>query len=150
MRAGPEGSLLSRTVTLGVRKLNSGAVSVSEARLEVAKAVGVDHPAYENLRLAVGELVTNAIQHGLSGGRVTLYIRREKDDFLIEVADEGTEHSRPTLRVPDSEEIDDPAEGERGLWTVHVLSLGRWGFREQGNLRERVVRAYIPAHPRRP
>lgn len=136
--------------TLGVRKLNSGAVSVAEARLEVAKAVGVDHPAYEDLRLAVSELVTNAIQHGPPGCRVTLYIRREKDDFLIEVADEGTEHSRPTLHVPSPDELDDPAEGGRGLWTVHSLSLGRWGFREQGCLRERVVWACIPANPRRP
>lgn len=136
--------------TLGVRKLNSGAVSVAEARLEVAKAVGVDHPAYEDLRLAVSELVTNAIQHGPPGCRVTLYIRREKDDFLIEVADEGTEHSRPTLHVPSLDEVDDPAEGGRGLWTVHSLSLGRWGFREHGGLRGLVVWACVPANPRRP
>ncbi|MEV4096277.1 ATP-binding protein [Streptosporangium saharense] len=143
----------ARISTLETRLLHLGnphGMPVRVARLAVVDALGEDHPAYENVRLVVSELVTNAVRHGPQNGRVALCIRREESDFYIEVADDGTEHSRPTLHVPSLDEVDDPAEGGRGLWTVHVLSLGRWGFREQGSLRERVVWAYIPAHPRRP
>ncbi|GHE34573.1 hypothetical protein GCM10017673_41730 [Streptosporangium violaceochromogenes] len=37
--------------------------SISRAREAVRTWLGEDHPAYEDARLAVSELVTNAVQH---------------------------------------------------------------------------------------
>ncbi|MEU1881916.1 ATP-binding protein [Streptosporangium sp. NPDC020072] len=133
--------------TLGMRQLGSEAAAAREARLEIAKTVGADHPAYEDLRLVVSELVTNAFRHGPPDGRITLHIRREEGDFLIEVADDGTSRPRPILRAPDPE-VNLPEKG-LGLWNVHVITLGRWGFQDRRGLPGCVVWARIPAHPHR-
>ncbi len=53
--------------TLGESCFPSAPETVSRAREEVRKWLGEGHPAYENVRLAVSELVTNAVRHAGSG-----------------------------------------------------------------------------------
>ncbi|GAA3837497.1 hypothetical protein GCM10022226_69490 [Sphaerisporangium flaviroseum] len=47
--------------------LPSSPESAVRARIEVRDWLGEDHPAYEPVRLAVSELVTNAVRHGVTG-----------------------------------------------------------------------------------
>ncbi|WP_433368317.1 ATP-binding protein [Streptosporangium sp. CA-115845] len=57
--------------------LPSNVEAASRAREEVRKWLGESHPAYENARLAVSELVTNAVQHarhGVAGRGVTGHV----------------------------------------------------------------------------
>ncbi|MEV8630595.1 ATP-binding protein [Streptosporangium sp. NPDC051023] len=53
--------------TLSETCLPNDPESVSRARGEVREWLGKDHPAYENARLAVSELVTNAVRHAGGG-----------------------------------------------------------------------------------
>ncbi|MEU0519358.1 ATP-binding protein [Streptosporangium sp. NPDC006007] len=140
--------------------------SVSRARDKVRTWLGRDDPAYENARLAVSELVTNAVQHGggqyagnqhgegRQGGkepderswadslllRLTVY-----DDLLcITVTDRGWSQDNPRIRV---EPVCRLVESGRGLAIVNALSGGNWGYRSHGPGLGRTVWCEIPANP---
>ncbi|WP_326829226.1 ATP-binding protein [Streptosporangium sp. NBC_01810] len=139
--------------------LPSNAEAASIAREEVRKWLGESHPAYENARLAVSELVTNAVQHarhGIAGqaeisGAGASNVRAsnvraansgaaDNDPLVlrlmsyggllrVEVADTGLSTEEPHARA-------DPAclliENGRGLAIVGMLSGGNWGYRSHG------------------
>ncbi|MFB9677465.1 ATP-binding protein [Streptosporangium vulgare] len=130
--------------------------AASRAREEVRKWLGEGHPAYEDARLVVSELVTNAVQHARL--KVTGQAGASGDDPLIlrllayggllrvEVVDAGLSVEEPRLRV-------DPAclltENGRGLAIVGVLSGGNWGYRSHGREPGRTVWCELPANPPR-
>lgn len=130
--------------------------SVSRARDKIRTWLGRDDPAYENARLAVSELVTNAVQHGgdqYAGKepdgspwadslllRLTVY-----DDLLsITVTDRGWSAENPRIRV---EPVCLLVESGRGLAIVNALSGGNWGYRSHGPGLGRTVWCEIPANP---
>ncbi|MEO3868394.1 ATP-binding protein [Nonomuraea sp. B12E4] len=101
--------------------------SVSHARSEVRRWLGDEHPAMDDVVLAVSELVTNALQH--SGARpydligVALSVTEEM--VYLEVRDPGSAFSGPHIRQEPA------AEDGRGLLIVHEISQD-WGVREHG------------------
>lgn len=134
--------------------LTSNPEAASRARGEVRKWLGEGHPAYENARLVVSELVTNAVRHARYG--VTVQAGASGDDPLIlrllayggllriEVVDAGLSVEEPHLRA-------DPAcllmENGRGLAIVGMLSGGNWGYRSHGREPGRTVWCELPANP---
>ncbi|GAA0823430.1 ATP-binding protein [Streptosporangium amethystogenes subsp. fukuiense] len=119
--------------------------SVSRARELVLDLLGADHPAYEQVRLAVSEITTNAVEHSESGpvGDLVMVVLKVVDDFVrIEVTDPGSESSKPHIRENQSTN----AEDGRGLFIVNQLSSGNWGIRDFG-AGGRTVWCAIPANP---
>ncbi|WP_371782519.1 ATP-binding protein [Streptosporangium subroseum] len=125
--------------------------SASQARDEIGKWLGESHPAYENARLAVSELVTNAVRHaryGIAGLTAAdpLLLRLVAYGGLlrIEVVDAGLSAGEPRVRA-------DPAcllmESGRGLAIVEALSGGSWGHRSHGRAPGRTVWCELPADP---
>lgn len=74
----------------------------------------------EVAELLVSEVVTNAVRHAGTGGRVEL--RRTEQGVRIDVADHGT--GVPVRRTPGPDEI-----AGRGLGIVDTLA-SRWGVEE--------------------
>ncbi|WP_405141848.1 ATP-binding protein [Sphaerisporangium sp. NBC_01403] len=115
--------------TLKEIRLPSDPGSAARARAEVRDWLGEEHPAYEPVRLAVSELVTNAVRHarhkvadnmggtGTAGGTehagstelgfpdkaciepVTLRLSVGGDRLRIDVTDSGLTVGSPRLRV---------------------------------------------------
>ncbi|GAA3445504.1 ATP-binding protein [Planomonospora venezuelensis] len=130
---------------LGEAYLRLDPASASQARTCVREWLGSDHPAYENVRLATSELVTNAAVHadrGRACDLVLFMLVRMADLLLIEVTDPGGALSRP--RACDA--VPDDVEGGRGLAIVRELSGGRWGVRDHGTL-GRTVWCALDLHP---
>ncbi|TDE56841.1 ATP-binding protein [Nonomuraea mesophila] len=109
----------------------------AKARDLVTGWVGTHHPRADDLRLVVDELVTNAIEYGMSDEhrwvRISLYA--EHDGFILSVADPGRAGTTPALREPDD-------DGGRGLLIVDRLTCGNWGHYVSG-MSERVVWALL-------
>ncbi|GAA2984486.1 ATP-binding protein [Streptosporangium longisporum] len=122
---------------LGKVFLNLDPASASKARAHVREWLGDDHPAYENVRLATSELVTNAVLHARRrnpGDLVSFTLARREELLRVEVLDPGGGPWRP--REPGGV----PGDGERGrgLGIVAEVSRNRWGVRDLGE-RGRVV-----------
>lgn len=144
--------------------------SVSRARDKIRTWLGRNDPAYENARLAVSELVTNAVQHAgnqpaenqhaggrQEGGRQegkepdgrswtdSLLLRLTVyDDLLsITVTDRGWSAENPRIRVGPVCLL---VESGRGLAIVNALSGGNWGYRSHGPGLGRTVWCEIPAN----
>ncbi|WP_371779570.1 ATP-binding protein [Streptosporangium subroseum] len=118
---------------LGEAYLKLDPASASQARAHVRAWIGTEHPAYENVRLATSELVTNAIVH--TGRKhlddlMVLTLTRAADLLYIQVMDPGGTpwEPRPPEVIPDDEECG------RGLGIVDELSGQRWGVRDHGPL----------------
>lgn len=96
--------------------------SVPAARRYVRAVLG---PEYDDVELAVSELVTNAVQHSDSAkdGRVMLELAVGKERVRVDVTDDGSATSHPRLADP-------PAGSERGngLKIVRAIS-NRWGVK---------------------
>ncbi|GAA0843980.1 ATP-binding protein [Streptosporangium amethystogenes subsp. fukuiense] len=144
--------------------LPSNVEAASRAREEVRKWLGEHHPAYENARLAVSELVTNAVRHARRGvaGQAEVSGTRASDGgtagndplvlrllaygglLRVEVADTGLSTEEPCARA-------DPAcllmENGRGLAIVGMLSGGNWGYRSHGRHPGRTVWCELPVVP---
>lgn len=108
-------------------RLPSDAASVRRAREHVATFLDgheIGGEIREVARLLVSELATNAIKHG--SGEVTVTVRLEGDQVVVEVADSSSRppQVRPTVE-PDPED-DDLAENGRGLQLVQALA-DSWG-----------------------
>ncbi|MET8144746.1 ATP-binding protein [Sphaerisporangium sp. NPDC005288] len=142
--------------TLKELYLPSTPESASQARSAVRNWLGTEHPAYEPVRLAVSELVTNAVRHATAAyqsGQDTQDGQNDHDDHAralvlrlladghrlrVEVTDRGPSTTRPRVRVEQAlllaERVQvEPSfllgEGGRGLAIVDMLSAGNWGFR---------------------
>ncbi|MCZ0981238.1 ATP-binding protein [Streptomyces diastatochromogenes] len=78
----------------------------------------------DDMRLCASELVTNAVLHGTSVGRLVLVrIESLNEGLRIEVHDSG--ESRPTQRVPEESAVDG-----RGLLIV-AATADNWGVKER-------------------
>ncbi|GGK69508.1 hypothetical protein Sme01_15060 [Sphaerisporangium melleum] len=133
-------------------RLPSSPESASRARAAVRDWLGADHPAYEPVRLAVSELVTNAVRHAAGPHRshedsqnghgdrlrpLVLRLAVDEDRLRVEVTDTGPSTTRPRIRPEQAlilaERVQvEPSfllgEGGRGLAIVDMLSKGNWGF----------------------
>ncbi|MEV7965446.1 ATP-binding protein [Sphaerisporangium sp. NPDC088356] len=88
--------------------LPSNPESASRARAEVRDWLGTEHPAYESVRLAVSELVTNALRHarhqvaGAHGRAVSkplvLRLSAYDDRLRVEVRDTGLATESPRVQ----------------------------------------------------
>lgn len=107
--------------------------------------LGIQHPAYEQVRLAVSEITTNAVEHSTPGpvGDLVMVVLKVVDDFVyVEVTDPGSASGKPSLR----DILSPDAEDGRGLFIVNELSAGNWGVRDFG-AGGRTVWCAIPADP---
>jgi len=104
---------------------------ISVARLTVsgiANRMGLSFDEIEDLKLAVGEACTNAVQHAYGGENGTLSITCEvyPDRIVIQVADKGKgfdygaikERMRP---INPHLDVDHIPEGGLGLYLIHAL-----------------------------
>ncbi|MFF0307115.1 ATP-binding protein [Streptosporangium sp. NPDC004379] len=150
--------------TLRESRLPGGPESASRARAEVRAWLGDGHPAYEPVRLAVSELVTNAVRHarhGVAGCRtcpgrcgchggdaaeppLLLRLSVRGDRLRVEVADAGLAVGDPRVRA---DPISALVEGGRGLAIVNLISGGCWGFHSHPGRPGRTVWCEIPADP---
>ncbi|MET8157223.1 ATP-binding protein [Sphaerisporangium sp. NPDC005289] len=139
--------------TLKELYLPSTPESASQARSAVRDWLGTEHPAYEPVRLAVSELVTNAVRHATGPHNDRPYDQDSQDchapclllrlladgDLLrVEVTDGGPSTGRPRIRAEQALLLAERTqmepsfllgEGGRGLAIVDMLSAGNWGFR---------------------
>ncbi|MDP9848544.1 ATP-binding protein [Streptosporangium lutulentum] len=125
--------------------------AASRARDEVREWLGCDHPAYENVRLAVSELVTNAVRHSrmeqagvVESDPLILRLTAHDDLLRVEVTDKGWTMGNPRVRT---EPVPHLAESGRGLAIVSALSDGNWGYHSHGPGPGRTVWCEIPAAP---
>ncbi|MFB7776262.1 ATP-binding protein [Streptomyces bauhiniae] len=81
-----------------------------------------DTALFEEVELAVSELVTNAVEYGTD--TVVLRLRCHGGELRVEVKDDNP--APATLRVPSDDD-----ESGRGLWIVAVLARD-WGVSEDG------------------
>ena len=96
--------------------------SVPAARRYVRTVLG---PEYDDVELAVSELVTNAVQHSDSAkdGKVTLELAVGAGRVRVDVTDDGSATRHPRLADP-------PVDSEHGngLKIVRAIS-NRWGVK---------------------
>jgi anti-sigma regulatory factor (Ser/Thr protein kinase) len=103
---------------ISVRTFPPVASSVAAARSLVAEALaGIPADVVEDIRLMVSELASNAIEHAVSGYRLT--ISRSRQEIRVEVTDGGG--GTPAMRSPGP----DALKGH-GLQIVNALSTN-WG-----------------------
>jgi anti-sigma regulatory factor (Ser/Thr protein kinase) len=119
--------------------------SVSRARSEVRSWLGGDHPAVDDVVLAVSELVTNALRHSDAKPYdfVGVTLTATEEMVYLEVRDPGSMFSRPHVRQ------EPEAEDGRGLLIVREISQD-WGIREHGRGLGRSVWCAIRSVPRSP
>jgi anti-sigma regulatory factor (Ser/Thr protein kinase) len=115
-----------------------GAAAQARATLRCAlDQLGYPEYLIEDSVLAVGELVANAVEHGV--GPFELRLRRKGHSLLCEVEDHdprlpGVPARYPApAREPDLDDLGALCAGlterGRGLLIVQELTQGRWGFR---------------------
>jgi len=109
-------------------RLSSGPEAVSLARHSLNDfEAELGHALFEDMRLLVSELVTNAVRHPAAGGdsSIVFELSVRRDMVRVCVTDPGPGFE-PAAREPD----DDPASGW-GLFLVEQLS-DRWGVELAG------------------
>jgi anti-sigma regulatory factor (Ser/Thr protein kinase) len=134
--ASTEPRIIGSIQLVGIRE------SVSYARSQVRGWLGGDHPAVDDVVLAVSELVTNAFRH--SDARpydfIGLTVTEAEGMIYVEVRDPGSAFSDPYIwQEPE-------AEDGRGLLIIREISQD-WGIREHGRGLGRTVWCAIRAAP---
>ncbi|MFD8383126.1 ATP-binding protein [Streptomyces sp. NPDC059679] len=119
-----------------------GALARARAALENAlSGLGYDGEAVSDAVLAVSELVANAVEHAV--GPYELTLRRTATDVICEVVDNDPEipsFAVDALLTPVREGRGSGLEAlctllserGRGLYIVHELTRGAWGYRRSG------------------
>lgn len=118
--------MLTRTAVLGRTTVPGRERSVPQARAFVARVLGPGHRHGYVARLLVSELVSNSVLHSESrrpGGMVTVTVIHLADGIRIEVTDEGSARSVPTVKD------DMLATSGRGLYLVESLAAD-WGYQQ--------------------
>jgi anti-sigma regulatory factor (Ser/Thr protein kinase) len=107
----------------------------------------LDELTWRNGRLALSEVVTNAVRHGPDGGAASIEVVMEAADgrLRVEVADAGWGFvPRPR----------DPEQGAGSGWGLHILDLvaSRWGVEREPRSRVwfEVAPGMSPREPGRP
>jgi len=93
----------------------------------LAKRMGFDGERVEALRTAIGEAVTNAIEHGNqhdSAMKVTVMLTLRPDELVVSVADQGRkqlahDQTAVTPRIEDA--FDRADKGGWGIWLIREL-----------------------------
>ncbi|MFC5182015.1 ATP-binding protein [Actinomadura harenae] len=109
---------------IGGRDEPSADQSPGLARRWLSKQIGSFHPVLDDAGQALGEAVTNVVQHTTSDAVRVSFTLTGPFAIYIEVYDQGGKGGRPRLGIPDFE-----AEEGRGLRIIDALSDGDWGFR---------------------
>jgi anti-sigma regulatory factor (Ser/Thr protein kinase) len=104
--------------TLGRTDLRSAPESVATARHWLARLLGRDHPAFDDVELLAGELITNSIKYADSSSVSVIVVQVEANRIRVEVVDGGHPVNEPHL----AERPLDLAEGGRGLHIVRMLA----------------------------
>ncbi len=84
----------------------------------------VDRRVLEDVTLLVSELVTNAVRHQASRGRIEMAIEVARGRVKVEVSDPGGGFSKPKVGEPPPDAL-----GGRGLLIVDRVA-SRWGVIE--------------------
>ncbi len=99
---------------LGYEKIPISAVAI------IARKAGITHEVVENLKMAVGEAVTNAIEHGnqlIMSAIVSITFTIDSEALIVNVKDQG---HRPIPNIP---EVRKEREDHRGwgMWLIKDL-----------------------------
>jgi anti-sigma regulatory factor (Ser/Thr protein kinase) len=106
--------------TLRIESREAEILPVVERALEAVRAAGFAGRGEPRLKLALIELVANAIEHGNRFDperAVTVSVRRRGERLLVAIADEGPGFD-PARRARDLDEVDVSAKRGRGLGLV--------------------------------
>ncbi|MEV5576203.1 ATP-binding protein [Spirillospora sp. NPDC052269] len=95
------------------------------ARRWLARQIGSFHPVLDDAGQALGEAVTNVVQHTTSSAVRVSYLLTSPFAIYVEVCDQGGKGERPRLGTADFD-----AEEGRGLHIIDALSNGDWGCRQ--------------------
>jgi serine/threonine-protein kinase RsbW len=94
----------------------------------IAHRLGLSYDEMEDLKLAVGEACTNAVQHAYDDaeGKLRISCRLHPDRIVIEVADQGKGFSYASMKekigpIDTSLDLEDVSEGGLGLYLIHSL-----------------------------
>lgn len=112
---------------LGILRVPPNEDEVRTVRHWLYRLLGDGHaPMADDAAVGVSELVTNSIKHSdtrARGGEISITVLRVDGTGLrIEVADDGSPHSKPFLR-----RLGTDALSGRGLLIIAGISGGRWG-----------------------
>jgi anti-anti-sigma factor len=85
---------------------------------EFATSVGCDHATLDDIRLAIGEAVSNAVRHGnCNGGHIAVDCRADEGLLVVMLKYASQAFDPDSVPVPD---LDDPPEGRMG---IHFMRL---------------------------
>ena len=85
----------------------------------LAKEEGLTDEATNDLCLAVGEAVSNAVEHGTKDERIQVRAKRNASDVIIYIENYGDFTPPSDIGMPTSD-----AENGRGLALIHALADG--------------------------
>lgn len=93
---------------------------------EIALACGFPHERVEDLKLAVSEAVTNAIEHGnrsVAAKLVGIVFVLEADSLEVQISDQGTgmDGVDPSRRVVDEQQLEQGMLRGFGMYLIHSL-----------------------------
>ncbi len=98
-----------------------------DAATSIARRMGFSAARIESLRTAIGEAVTNAIEHGNAldaTSRVVVILAIEDQSLVVSVADQGHKHLDATRITHDPQIADvlkSPEKGGWGMWLIREL-----------------------------
>lgn len=93
----------------------------------LGKGEGLTDEATSDLCLAVGEAVTNAVEHGRKDERIQVRAKRNASDVIIYIENHGDFTPPTEIGMPTSD-----AEHGRGLALIHALADGVSFISESG------------------
>lgn len=86
---------------------------------EFAESMGFDQSALDDVRLAIGEAVTNAIRHGRpEKGSIRLECRALEDELKVNIKYPSSAFNPDDIPVPN---FDPPAEGGMGIYFMRLV-----------------------------
>ncbi|WP_051468122.1 ATP-binding protein [Actinomadura oligospora] len=109
---------------IGERDAPSATQIPGAVRKWLARQIGSFHPVLDDAGHALGEAVTNVVQHTTSDAVRVSYTLTSPFAIYIEVYDQGGKGGRPRLGTANLD-----AEEGRGLYIIDALSDGDWGCR---------------------
>ncbi len=118
------GPAIDQETTELTLRLSPGPEAIPAARQALDGLGGLlERTVWEDLRLLVTEVVTNAVRHGSKRGALTVSVAVEEDKVRVEVSDCGRGFSPPQAPMPRSD-----GTGGWGLQLVDRVAT-RWGVK---------------------
>ena len=114
----------------------------------VCREWGVDEAALFDIQLAVDEAVSNIVEHGYAGkeGLITLRLRREGRDVIVELVDQGKFFDPTTAPDPDLERgLEDRRIGGLGIYFMRKkMDIIHYRREESGNVLTMIKQNALP------